>query len=330
MWVQAKALWNPDADGEALIREFLDGYYGPAADPLAEYIALMHRYGREHNYHLGRVTRMDAPFLQPETIARAERILRKADADAAGDAALERRVRHAHMPVWYVLAKRGPLSRTWRATERLNGPLDFAAIAAKLNRVAADYGITAVADPERAEPFLQWLTDYGRLCADGEAVLPPELDGADPATARLLQARPIDSGWLGREGWWVRDAAASDGWALKVPSPSWLIQHHFSPYEECAGAERIKLFLRVRGGTANGDGPAFVCGTRGGQVEVDAASLADGAYNVFEVGGVRRHGRHDDVYRPQSSQRHGRRLSRLPVARARALAAVRGRWGLPP
>ncbi|NLF30758.1 MAG: DUF4838 domain-containing protein [Planctomycetes bacterium] len=284
MWVQARALWNPHLDGGALIKEFLEGYYGPAAPAIAEYIDLMHRYGREHNYHLGRVTRMNAPFLQPDMIAQAEAILRKADAAAAGDPALQRRVRQAHMPIWYVLAKRGPLSRTWKATEQVNGPLDFAALAASLNRVAADYRITAVADPEAAEPFFQWLTDYGRLCAGGRAVLPRELAGADLSAIRLLQARQIDSGWLGREGWWVRDEAASDGWALKVPVSSWLIQHHFSPLEECAGADRFRLFIRVRGGAATGDWAAFVCGTRGGTVEVDAAALSDGAYHVFEVG----------------------------------------------
>ncbi|MBN2583734.1 MAG: DUF4838 domain-containing protein [Planctomycetes bacterium] len=284
MWVQARALWNPDADGKALIAEFLEAYYGPAASAVAEYIDIMHRYGREHNYHLGRVTRMNAPFLQPEIIAEAEELLRKADGAAKGNPDFERRVRHAHMPIWYVLTKRGPLSRTWQATEKRVGKLDFAEMAAQLNRVAKDYGITAVADPENAEPFFQWLTDYGRLVAEKSAVLPPELDMKDFPTTRLLQARQIDSGWLARTGWWVRDEAASDGWALKVPTAKWLIQHHFSRYEECAGAKRFKLFIRVRGGKASGEGKAFVCGTRGDILEVTAEQLADGKYHVFEVG----------------------------------------------
>ncbi len=284
MWVLAKALWNPDADGDALIDEFLHGYYGPAAPALAEYIDVMHRYGRENDYHLGRVTRMNVPFLQPAIIAEAEEVLREADRAVEGDPELERRVRHAHMPVWYVLAKRGPLSRTWKATEERVGPLDFAGIAAKLNRVRDEYGVTAVADPEEAGPFFEWLTDYGRLLRERGRVLPPELSAADLDKVRLLQARQIDSGWLARTGWWVRDDRASDGWALKVPVPSWLINHHFSPYEECAGADRFRLFVRVRGGEMQGEGEAFVCGTRGGRLEVTAEELADGEYHVFEVG----------------------------------------------
>ena len=284
LWIQGKALWNPDADGKKLLAEFVEGYYGRAAPAIRKYIDVMHRYGREHDYHLKRVMRMNAPFLQPAIIAEAEEALREADKLSAGDAVLERRVRHAHMPVWYVLAKRGPTSVTWKAPEKRVGKLDFARIAAGLNQVGTDYSITAVADPERAQPFFQWLTDYGKLVAERGVVLPPELRKSDLKTVRLMQARQIDSGWLGREGWWVRDEAASDGWALKVPTPRWLIQHHFSPHEECAGGKRFKLFIRVRGGEASGDGKAFVCGTRGDKLEVEAARLADGKYHVFEVG----------------------------------------------
>ena len=34
----AKLLWNPDADVNALMDDFLDGYYGPAANYIREYI----------------------------------------------------------------------------------------------------------------------------------------------------------------------------------------------------------------------------------------------------------------------------------------------------
>ena len=283
MWVLAQALWNPDADGDELIDEFLEGYYGPAAPALRRYIDHMHT--DELDYHLGRVTRMNVPFIKPDMIARAEAILRDADQAVAGDADLERRVRHAHMPIWYVLAKRGPLSRTWQATEQRVGELDFAHIAPQLDQVRDDWNINAVADPEYAEPFFAWLTDYGRLAAGGP-VLPPELDAGDLERVRLLQARQIDSGWLGREGWWVRDDAASDGWALRVPVPRWLIQHHFSPYEEAADAERFRLFVRVRAGEAVRDAElAFVVGTTGGvRREVRTDETSHDAYQVFEVG----------------------------------------------
>lgn len=285
MWVLARALWDPYAEGRELIDEFLEGYYGPAAPYLKDYIDIMHNPGRKNHYHLGRVTRMDAPFLHPDVIAEAEEVLRKAGQAVEGDETFERRMRHAHMPIWYVLAKRGPLSLTWRTVEERVGELNFPEIAANLNQVGDDYSVDAVADPEEAGPFFEWLADYGRLVDERGFVLPPELEQGDLETVRLLQSRQIDSGWLARSGWWVRDGAASDGWALKVESPRWLIQHHFSPYEECAGADRFRLFVRVRGGeTTTGEGNAFVCGVRGDRLEVPAEQLADGEYHVFEVG----------------------------------------------
>ncbi|MEN6310233.1 MAG: DUF4838 domain-containing protein, partial [Acidobacteriota bacterium] len=42
-WMLAKLLWNPDLDPAALRREFIRGYYGPAAGPVEEYLALLDR-----------------------------------------------------------------------------------------------------------------------------------------------------------------------------------------------------------------------------------------------------------------------------------------------
>src|SRR5207247_1268774 len=49
-WLLAQLLWNPHQDDRALIDEFLDGYYGPAAAPhLRRYLDLMHDASRGYN-----------------------------------------------------------------------------------------------------------------------------------------------------------------------------------------------------------------------------------------------------------------------------------------
>ena len=40
-WLVSKLMWNPDQDIDALIREFLDGYYGAASTYIYQYIKLM-------------------------------------------------------------------------------------------------------------------------------------------------------------------------------------------------------------------------------------------------------------------------------------------------
>jgi len=291
MWVLAKALWSPKTADNTLIDEFLPGFYGPAAPAIRKYIDLMHEYGRKNNYHLGRFTRMAAPFLQPSILAEAEATLREADRAAAGDPILERRVRHAHLPLWYVLAKRGPQSPTWKAVEAKVGKLDFVAIAEVSNQTAKEWRIYAVADPEESEPWFQWLTDYAALLKSRSAVLPPELTEADLASCRVIQARQIDSSHLDRTGQWIRMEGASDGWVLRVIKPGWLIQHTFSPYDEYTVGRKYELAVRVRGGEKKSDGTGLVLGLFGDAVggrlptkEVPASDLDDGRFHVVTLG----------------------------------------------
>jgi hypothetical protein len=291
MWVLAKALWNPKADGNALMSEFEAGYYGPAAGAIRKYIDIMHAYGRANDYHLGRFTRMNVPFLQPGILADAEAALREADKAAAGDASLEKRVRHAHLPLWYMLAKRGPDSPTWQAVEAKVGKLDFTEIAALSNQAAKEWGIYAVADPEESAPWFEWLTDYAALLKTKGHVLPPELKADDLKTCRLIQARQIDSSYLERTGQWIKMEGASDGWVLRVIQPGWKVQHTFSPYDEYTPGKTYTLSVRVKGAQKKKDGVALKFGLIDGTAasklpskDVQAAELADGQFHVFDLG----------------------------------------------
>lgn len=290
MWVLARALWKPETADNKLIGEFLTGFYGPAAPAIQKYIDIMHRYGRANNYHLGRFTRMSMPFLQPSILAEAEAALRQADQAAAGDAVLERRVRQAHLPLWYILAKRGPQSPTWKAVEAKVGQLDFTRIAELSNQTAKEWNIYAVADPEESAPWFQWLTDYAALLKQGP-VLPPELKAADLAACRLIQARQIDSSYLERAGQWQKMDGASDGWVLKVIKPGWMVQHTFSPYDEYTVGRTYKLFVRVKGGAKKGDGVGLKVGlfdssgaSKLPAKEVPASELDETAFHIVELG----------------------------------------------
>src|SRR6185369_3248152 len=95
-----------------LIEEFCNGYYGPAAPDVLKYIDIMARTAHEQDYHNGRRVSLGAPFLKPEIIAEAEETLRQAETKVADSPTLARHVRHVHMAIWYVLAKRGPGSPT--------------------------------------------------------------------------------------------------------------------------------------------------------------------------------------------------------------------------
>src|ERR1022692_3798068 len=60
-WVLAQLLYNPRQDDRALIREFLDGYYGPAGKPVESYLELLHNASQ--GFNLTCYSPIDAPFL---------------------------------------------------------------------------------------------------------------------------------------------------------------------------------------------------------------------------------------------------------------------------
>ena len=104
-WVLAKLLWNPEEDERALVREFLDGYYGPkAAESIYQYLELMHEASRGHN--LTCYSGTDAPFFNFKYLSQAEKLWHQAEQAVADNPDLRTRVRLAHLPLRYVWLSR--------------------------------------------------------------------------------------------------------------------------------------------------------------------------------------------------------------------------------
>jgi hypothetical protein len=99
-WVLAQMIWNPKQDDRALIREFLDGYYGAAAPAIARYLDWMHHASKGHN--LTCYSSTDAPFLRFQPLAEAEKLWTEAEHAVAGNDELLSRVKLGHLPVRYV------------------------------------------------------------------------------------------------------------------------------------------------------------------------------------------------------------------------------------
>jgi hypothetical protein len=134
-WVLAQLLWNPQQDDRALIREFLDGYYGAASPPLARYLDMMQEASQ--GYNLTCFAPTDGPFLRFKPLAQAESLWQEAEQAVAGDPELLARVRQGHLAVqsvwlarwerlrqecsqagatWPFAVTREELARQWLAT----------------------------------------------------------------------------------------------------------------------------------------------------------------------------------------------------------------------
>ena len=98
-YLLAKLLWNPLADANAILREFLGAYYGAAAPAMREYLDLTHREVRERPAGLGKpMWTYKSPRLGSDFLPAARAVFAKAERAAASDPSL-RRVLKARLSV---------------------------------------------------------------------------------------------------------------------------------------------------------------------------------------------------------------------------------------
>jgi len=136
-WVLAQLLWNPNQNDRALIREFLDGYYGAAGVPIAQYMdALDHAAA---GVYVGCYSAPTAKFLKFAPLAQAEQYWQEAERLVANDPELLARVRLGHLPVRYVFLTQWDSLRAECAAAGAHWPLSDSrsTVAAEWREVAA-------------------------------------------------------------------------------------------------------------------------------------------------------------------------------------------------
>ena len=106
-YVIAKLLWNPEADVEAVIDDFMHGYYGRAGQFVRAYFELLHnRLTPDTHIHLG--LQHDDKLFSDEFVQQAEALFDQAEV-VADTEEIWQRVELARLPVWYLKCKRTPL-----------------------------------------------------------------------------------------------------------------------------------------------------------------------------------------------------------------------------
>ena len=96
-----KLLWDPDQDPEALRRDFLEGYYGDAWEPIENYIELLHDKVTDDDVHMHLYTNPAVGYLPDDIVARGEALFDEAEGRVQEDPELHERVRVARMPLVY-------------------------------------------------------------------------------------------------------------------------------------------------------------------------------------------------------------------------------------
>jgi hypothetical protein len=110
-WVWAKQLWDPSLDTRELMRDFVYGCYGAAAEPVWEYNDMLWKLWEEYHKKPGATVeenpilcdiryRPDNPFLSKEFLDKSFDLMDKA-AELAKDPEIARRVKLARFPLIY-------------------------------------------------------------------------------------------------------------------------------------------------------------------------------------------------------------------------------------
>ncbi len=102
----AKLLWNPEADVETIIDDFMYGYYGRAGQFVRAYFDLLHGQ-LTPDTHIGLGLTPEDKLFTDQFVRDAEAIFDRAEA-VADDEAIRQRVELARLPVMYLKCKRNP------------------------------------------------------------------------------------------------------------------------------------------------------------------------------------------------------------------------------
>ncbi len=99
-----KLMWNPDADDQAIIDEFLNGYFGAAAPFINQYIRSMQKSLVESGMVLsifGDPIHAKNAYLSAEMMKQYKQLFDKAEQAVASDTELLNRVKTARLPIMY-------------------------------------------------------------------------------------------------------------------------------------------------------------------------------------------------------------------------------------
>ena len=108
-WLLSKLMWNPDADVDALIRDFTDGYYGPAGRYIRDYLDLEERILRRPGVHGNCYVHPSDTMFTLEFIREGRAIFAQAKEAVADNQTLYDRVETAEMPLCFLQMVKNPL-----------------------------------------------------------------------------------------------------------------------------------------------------------------------------------------------------------------------------
>ena len=144
-WLLSKLMWNPRQDDRALVREFLDGYYGAAGDAMGRYRGVVQAKAGDR-----RIASFcgdpDADWMDLETMNRATELFDVAEAAVAADPKVQGRVQRARLSLdhQWLRGHAGYKFLAERKAQPFRGPTDFAAALSRFGERCRALGVVTI------------------------------------------------------------------------------------------------------------------------------------------------------------------------------------------
>jgi len=219
----AKLLWNPEADVEALMDDFLQGYYGEARVHIRLYIDRMHDALEASGQHLNIFGNPNGPvegYLSPALIKEYNGLFDKAEAAVKDRPELLQRVEAGRLPLHYAMLEQAKQRGTGEGGMFVRGaegqwevPAGIRERLELFTRLCNRQGVTRVTEwhttpDEYQEGYLKLLErpPLEHLARGKKVALNPPFDSKYPAdgeetlTDGLRGALDHSYAWLGFEG----------------------------------------------------------------------------------------------------------------------------------
>ena len=268
--LMAHLLWDPSQDEQALIDEFLRGYYGAAAPALGEAMAALQERAKGHRltWHDG----PDAHWLDLATMNRVTELLSRAEAAVAAEPELLMRVRRSRLSIDHQWLRGYGLYRQQAAQQGVDflGPADPAESAAELSaRVRAE---AATWTPDFMTRGISscmggmdaYLDSLQRLAAAaGKSAPLPPIFAEIPRSQIVDMDESLATVFTYAGASIVEDPRAANGLAMKVPraqQPSWAVQAKTRGLGDLGGFGTYQVYAVVRCEVQAEEGAAFVGG----------------------------------------------------------------------
>lgn len=276
-YLLSKLMWNPQRDENEIISEFLNGFYGPAAVEILQYLEIMKKSIAAHpEFKLICYQTQTSGWLSEENLAAAWRVMERAKAKVADNPKFKSRVEFAALPITFALLERPQMFK--RKDFSSIDPIALAEAALLSTRAA---GTRIFSEPGESEKSIRFriLRQYGSMPQEGEK---PSIVGE-----RTWGSIAGVNCFLCGNGNFVHisdDPAAIDGKSAQMPSNTseWAVQLREPP------VGKYEIYVEIRCDHSV-EGAAFTAGTYNMEtkahknMEGKAADIAGSDYHLVKV-----------------------------------------------